>query len=338
MTSKPEYTRRNNLLEKSEENRSRMKRELEAIQVHIPQCMKNLENLQGEEVSCIGATPILAGTFDKFEIEPIVDLLLPKKGPNAKVSNGILFKAMAIQVPATGFSSLSKTSEFHTKVDTNVVLGPGVMPEDINRHALSRFLDAVAEYGSMRFFHQVAAHIMSNLEKKVTAVHLDSTSVHFHGSSNENEEGNIAITFGYSRDGHPELPQIIVLGLADHETGLPVSFKGVSGNENDKQSFLTLLEKNADEFKKEFPDVKIVVGDSALCTANIFEAASRADVHLITKVPLTNSVARQYIAEADPEKFTDIYGSENTKSERGQWCPNLKIGSCEVRNCQKITR
>ena len=104
MTSKPEYTRRNNLLEKSEENRSRMKRELEAIQVHIPQCMKNLENLQGEDVYFIGATPILAGTFDKFEIEPIVDLLLPKKGPNAKVSNSILFKALLLQIPATGFS------------------------------------------------------------------------------------------------------------------------------------------------------------------------------------------------------------------------------------------
>ena len=330
MTSKPEYTRRNNLLEKSEENRSRMKRELEAIQVHIPQCMKNLENLQGEEVSCIGATPILAGTFDKFEIEPIVDLL-PKKGPNAKVSNGILFKAMTRQVLATGFSSLSKISESLTKTDTNVVLGPGVMPEDINRHALSRFLDAVAEYGPMCFFNQIAAHVMSKLGKKVTAVHLDSTSVHFHGSPNENEDGDIAITFGYSRDGHPELPQIIVLGLADHETGLPVSFKGVSGNENDKQSFLTLLEKDAEEFKKEFPDVKIVVGDSALCTANIFEAAARADVHLITKVPLTNSVARRYIAEADSEKFTDIYESGNTKSERGQWCPNIKIGSSEVK-------
>ena len=69
MTSKPEYTRRNNLLEKSEENRSRMKRELEVIQVHIPQCMKALENLQDEQVYFIGATPILAGTFDKFEIE-----------------------------------------------------------------------------------------------------------------------------------------------------------------------------------------------------------------------------------------------------------------------------
>lgn len=331
MTSKPEYTRRNNLLEKSEENRSRMKRELEVIQVHIPQCMKTLENLQDEQVYFIGATPILAGTFDKFEIEPIVDLLLPKKGPNAKVSNSILFKALLLQIPATGFSSLSKTAEFLMKVDTNVVLGPGVMPEDINRHALSRFLDAVAEYGPMHFFHQIAAHVMSKLEKKVTAVHMDSTSVHFHGSPNENKDGDIAITFGYSRDGHPELPQIIVLGLADHETGLPVSFKGVSGNENDKQSFLTLLEKDAEEFKKEFPDVKIVVGDSALCTANIFEAASRADVHLITKVPLTNSVARQYIAEADPEKFTDIYRSENMKSERGQWCPNLKIGSCEVK-------
>ena len=62
--------------------------------------------------------------------------------------------------------SSGKTAEFLTKVDTNVVLGPGVMPEDINRHALSRFLDAVAEYGPMRFFHQVAAHIMSNLGKR----------------------------------------------------------------------------------------------------------------------------------------------------------------------------
>lgn len=331
MTPKSGYTRRNNLLEKLEERRSRMKSETETLQALFAQCVEKQDTPQDEHVYLIGALPIVAGTFDKFDIEYIVDLIIPKTGPNARIGNGGLFKAMAIQVPATGFSSLSKTAEFLTKVDTNVVLGPGVMPEDINRHALSRFLDAVADYGPMRFFHQVAAHIMSNLEKKVTAVHLDSTSVHFHGSPNENEEGNIAITFGYSRDGHPELPQIIVLGLADHETGLPVSFKGVSGNENDKQSFLTLLEKDADEFKKEFPDVKIVVGDSALCTANIFEAASRADVHLITKMPLTNSVARQYIAEADPEKFTNIYGSENTKSERGQWCPNLKIGSCEVK-------
>lgn len=170
MTQKSGYTRRNNLLEKLEERRSRMKSETETLQALFAQCVEKQDTPQDEHVYLIGAIPIVAGTFDKFDIEYIVDLIIPKTGSNARIGNGGLFKAMAIQVPATGFSSLSKTAEFLTKVDTNVVLGPGVMPEDINRHALSRFLDAVADYGPMRFFHQVAAHIMSNLGKKVTAV------------------------------------------------------------------------------------------------------------------------------------------------------------------------
>lgn len=322
----------NDLQQRNQLSRQKRERELAAIE----QMLQGEERcLQPAEKKCsiwrIGALPIMGGTWDRFTLTDRIDLLLPKDGPHVLVGNGDLCKALALQCVGSGFLSLSNTEEFFTHVQTEKIINEGVQPSHLNRYALSRVLDDIYSFGTSKFFRVLASHILSQLGKKTITVHLDSTSVHFHGSPQEAGEGTIGITFGYSRDGHPELPQVNVVGLADHQSGLPVFFKGVSGNENDKKSFLELLCNNAESLKASYPDVKYVVGDSALCTAEIFDAAGKAGLYVITKMPLTNTVSRQYIAEADSTKFTDVYQDSSSGKERGQWCPETVVGSVQVK-------
>lgn len=275
----------------------------------------------------LGALPVIAGIFDYFGLTGFVDSLLPKDADNVVVSNGELLKGMGLQTTGRGIVSLNNAPEFLKNVPLDTFFREGLAPENFNRFALARLLDAVHDYGCRAFFSACSAHIMSRLGQKVTCVHIDTTSVHFHGSPKEEEEGCVAITFGYSRDGHPELPQIVVLGLADHQTGLPVLYKGISGNENDKKAFHHFLEQDIAELIKHHPGVKTIVGDSALCTADIFTAAKQNGLHVVTKMPMTNKIAQQYVKEADISKFTNIYDDTGPgRQERGQWCNDVLVG------------
>ena len=74
-----------------------MKRELEVIQVHIPQCMKTLENLQDEQVYFIGATPILAGTFGSSWLSvgtPRGSLFPGASGPGRQRNSSLDFRKL----------------------------------------------------------------------------------------------------------------------------------------------------------------------------------------------------------------------------------------------------
>lgn len=293
---------------------------------------QNWDDCQSEDGKLfrIAGLGILAGTLDKFDLIPFIDSLLPKDSCQSRVSYGQAVRALALQASGSGMVSLHRTVAYFSDVDVSKFLGEGIAAEDLNRYVLARTLDKIHEYGCTNFFSECVSHITSQAGKQISTIHIDSTSVHFHGEPKEGDDEKVAITFGYSRDGHPELPQIIVAGLADHNTGLPVFFKGVSGNENDKKSFLAIM--NAiDAFKLKFPEARYIVGDSAFCTANILEATLKGGLHAITKLPLTHKFAREIIESADSSKFTDVYPDNAEKKERGQWCPPLKVGSVPVK-------
>ena len=277
----------------------------------------------------IAGIGIIAGTLDKYGITQHIDTLLPKESELCKVSHGQAVRALALQACGSGMVSLHRTEKYFEKVDVSKLFGDDIVAEYLNRYTLARTLDRIHEYGCTKFFVECASHIAVQTGRKSLTIHIDTTSIHFHGEPTEESDDIVAMTFGYSRDGHPELPQIIVAGLAD-EIGLPIYFKGVSGNVNDKKSFKDIM-ANVETLRVKFPDVRYVVGDSAFCTPDILEATLRGGLHAITKLPLTNKSAKEIIMNADLSNFTDIYPGNDEKKERGQWCPAIKVGTLPVK-------
>ena len=71
-------------------------------------------------------------------------------------------------------------------------------------------------------------------------MHLDSTSFHVDGRYNSEEEPEaevIHITRGYSREHRPDLNQVMLELIVEHQAGIPVLMQPLSGNSSDVKEF-----------------------------------------------------------------------------------------------------
>ena len=62
-------------------------------------------------------------------------------------------------------------------------------------------------------------------------------------------EGVIHITQGYSRDHRPDLNQVILQLISEHQTGIPLWMDALSGNSSDKASFRQTLNAHLEQLR-----------------------------------------------------------------------------------------
>jgi transposase len=73
-------------------------------------------------------------------------------------------------------------------------------------------LDALYDAGVSGLYQQIAEKVVGHLKVTCEFTHLDSTSFHYDGKANSDEEAPTAIqiTKGYSRDHRPNLNQVVL--------------------------------------------------------------------------------------------------------------------------------
>jgi transposase len=131
---------------------------------------------------------------------------------------------------------------------------------------LGRVLDKLYLVGVSQIFTIIALAAAQKFEVKLETSHLDSSSFHLHGNydfehpsvafspqnSPENESNSsasnypippvpISITYGYSQEPSPDLPQFIVQLICTGDGDVPLFFKVASGNESDSTVFASII-------------------------------------------------------------------------------------------------
>ena len=198
---------------------------------------------EGASATNLGFAGIVAATFDHLELEKLIDQCIGKEGSHVKVNSGAIAKALVVQMLFGSYQSLYGTTEFYTKMPADALLNKDISAKDLNREALSRFLDDVAEYGSDRLFIEAAGQTFKKLGITVTEGHLDSASFSYDGKPKSEDMRELEIQRGYSGDHHPENPQVCLLGITDGITRIPFFTAAVSGSVTDKTSFLKVVGK-----------------------------------------------------------------------------------------------
>ena len=272
-----------------------------------------------------------AGAFDYFGIESVIDEAMKKEGSHVKITNGECVKALVCQLLSHPYQSLSGTAEFFSNHPLSALLqDTNVTPDCLNRAVLSRMLDDLYEAGPEQLFIKVARKVLEKLQVKTNTVHIDSTSMHFHGKTYSEEGCDVELTMGYSRDLHPELNQVISVMLCEEQTQLPIFQKAFSGNTSDHKSFNKVVLESWELLKEQFADLKYLVGDSALCTSEIANNIAKQGIKFVTRVPDNNLIAKECFALAKGAEFAQIEPIEQNGSQ-GMWCKNGKIGEQEVK-------
>jgi transposase len=139
-------------------------------------------------------------------------------------------------------------------------------------------------------------------------VQLDSTSVHVAGRYNSEEEPEaevIHITRGYSRDHRPDLNQVMLELIVEHQAGIPVLRQPRSGNSSDVNEFGHVIKESIAPLQTTY-GTTYLVADSALDSEDNLQKLAETKVTWITRVPATLSGAQTVLAQANPQTMTPL--------------------------------
>ena len=245
---------------------------------------------------------IVAGICNEIELIKTIDGEIEK--PKRKVTVGQAVQSIILN--ALGFSgrAMYLHPDYYRKRPVELLVGEGIVPEDLNDDSLGSALDALYEYGVTELFYLIASKALGIYNIEHRFVHLDTTSFSLYGQYEDKEETDpdlVRITKGYSKDGQPDLNQVVASMMCAYKSSIPVWIEVLSGNSNDKKSFRETIRKFREQFQKK--KLPYFVADSALFTAEGLRELS--EILWVTRVPETVNEAKKAIAETEKEDMEE---------------------------------
>jgi transposase len=260
---------------------------------------------------------LIAGMVDELGLPELIDTLIKQDHEQRQVSVGLCVKAMILNGLGFVNRALYLMPHFFKDKPLERLLGEGIEAEHLNDDTLGRALDAIYAYDPETLYGQLAAQSVKRLGLSCQIGHLDSTGFHVDGIYNSDQEdvpeGVIHITQGYSRDHRPDLNQVILQLISEHQAGIPLWMNALSGNSSDKESFRQTLNAHLKQLH-DGVGLSLIVADSALYTAKTLH--DLGDFPWITRVPETVGGTRELILaasgewmESRPERAYTVLGS-----------------------------
>lgn len=221
--------------------------------------MEILDGYVDGSIESIYHLGLVAGIFDSLQIGTIADNVIPKKRP-CNLSHGQVLKAMVLN--GLGFTErrLYLFPKFFNDLAVENLLGDGVRLEHLNDDVIGRTLDAVYEYGATRLFNEIVVQSLINDEFAAKLIHVDTTNFSVYGKYNRNSDNTLNITKGYPKDGRWDLNRF-VLGIATNQVGIPLFAEAFSGNKQDSDSIIEMIQNFQKSLK--FDEKVYYIADAA---------------------------------------------------------------------------
>jgi transposase len=198
--------------------------------------------------------------------------------------------------------------QFFQNKPTSRLIAPAIAPAHLNDDTLGRALDTLYDYGVTALYSLIAATAAQRLGLSPTFAHLDSTSFHVDGrykSDEEPDEQVIHITQGYSRDHRPDLNQVMLDLMVEHQAGLPIWMQPLSGNSSDVTDFGQIVQEHISKLSTTY-GTTYLVADSALYSDDNLQKLAETHIQWITRVPATVHAAQTALAQVIPETMQPL--------------------------------
>jgi transposase len=251
---------------------------------------------------------LVAGMFDELGIGAVLDRATQQNPEMRDLTVGEAVKAMVLN--GLGFinQALYLVPRFFHNKPTSRLISPRVTPAQLNDDALGRALDTIYTYGVTELYSLIAATAAKRLGLCPVYVHLDTTSFHVDGRYNSDEEPAehvVHITQGYSRDHRPDLNQVMLELIIEHQAGIPVLMQPLSGNSSDAQAFGHIIRTHLEQLHTTY-GATYVVADSALYSEANLAMLAQTAMKWITRVPATLHEAQAVRGHADPQAMAPL--------------------------------
>jgi transposase len=246
--------------------------------------------------------------FEELGIADVLDQATHQNPEMRDLTVGEAVKAMVLN--GLGFINQARSlvPRFFQNKPTSRLISPRVTPKQLNDDALGRALDTLYAAGVTELYRLMAATAAQRLGLTPRFAHLDSTSFHVDGRDNSDEapdEQIIHITRGYSRDHRPDLNQVMLELMVEHQAGIPVLMQPLSGNSSDAQEFGQMIREHMAQLRITY-GTTYLVADSALYSEANLQKLAQTPRPWITRVPVTLSEARAALVQADPQAMLPL--------------------------------
>jgi transposase len=227
--------------------------------------------------------------FEELGITEVIDKA-PQQDPAMRiVTAGHAGKAMVLN--GLGFINqpLYLVPHFFQNKPLSRLIAPGIQASHRNDDTLGRALDTLYETGVTALYSLMAATAARRLGLTPTCSHLDTTSFHVDGRYNSDEppdEQVVHITPGYSRDHRPDLNQVMLDLVVEHQAGIPVLMQPLRGNSHDGTVFGQVISDHVAQLHPTY-GATYLVADRALYNADNLQKLADTRRKWITRVPAT---------------------------------------------------
>jgi transposase len=180
----------------------------------------------------------VAGMVDELGLGDVIDRATQQNPAMRDLTVGETVKAMVLNGLGCINQALYLVPRFFQNTPTYRLISPRIAPAQLNDDALGRALETLYTYGVTELYRLMAATAAERLGLAPRCAHLDRTSFHVDGRYNSDEapeEQVVHITRGYSRDHRPDLNQVMLELIVEHQAGIPLLMKPLSGNSRDAQ-------------------------------------------------------------------------------------------------------
>ena len=251
---------------------------------------------------------LVAGMFEELGITEVIDQATQQDPEMRIVTAGHAVKAMVLN--GLGFlnQQLYLVPHFFQNKPLSRLIAPGIQARHLNDDTLGRALDTLYDTGLTELYSLIAATAATRLGLTPAFTHLDTTSFHVDGRYNSAEVPDdqvVHITQGYSRDHRPDLNQVMLELLVEHQAGIPVLMKPLSGNSSDAQEFGQVIKDHIAHLHTAYGSTYLVA-DSALYSADNLQKLAETQMKWITRVPATLGEAQAVLAQAAPQTMAPL--------------------------------
>ena len=251
---------------------------------------------------------LVAGMFEELGITEVIDRATKQDPEMRIVTVGHAVKAMVLN--GLGFinQQLYLVPHFFQNKPLSRLIAPGIQASHLNDDTLGRALDTLYDFGVTELYCLIAATAATRLGLTRTFSHLDTTRFHVDGrynSAQPPDEQIVHITQGYSRDHRPDLNQVMLALVVEHQAGIPMLMQPLSGNSPDGKAFGQVVSDHIAQLHTTV-NPTYLVADSALYSAENLQKLAETSLTWITRVPATLHESQAVLAQADLQTMTPL--------------------------------
>ena len=243
--------------------------------------------------------PLFGQVINQIGLPQIINEIAAKPNSQAKIDTGTMIAGMIMNILSDNKMRLYHLPHFFEDKPMPLMFpwNPLVNPIDFTEDRAGDVLDELFKAGSHKVFSAITHKNIQLFDIDTSKLRVDTTSKNFHGVYDTDQNSPIDITYGHSKDKHPELKQIM-FGTATSADGVPILGEVMSGNTSDMtfnngwiKTVRQALHKNEDDFL-------LYTADSAAVTDDNLKLLEEYNLDIISRLPGRYDLADELMNQA----------------------------------------